>query len=344
LALESLDDRIVPSIVDLTHRGTVATDGDAIVRQGAVHTTANGHNHTFLRIEGNHHRNGSEQGFNTTARPAPLDDVGDPKALTTGQVPRVTLDGTDYREFDLNIHENFLSPKLSLDSVEVFFANTPDLTGFDPATGTLQAADGSRLQPSFTLADPVLLNGRLGHSRGSADMLLDVPDTAFMGTTVDTYVYLYSKLGGLAGTRANCEAEQWSVRPTGVTQPPVSATGSLSGHVFADGVGLDGVAIQLTGTDVNGHQVSISATTAGGGVYSFTGLLPGTYSILEGSTFQFISDHTNIGTVNGSTDGSLGTSGGFSNLSNIVSINLGVNGFGLNGTGYDFYNVSGGGG
>ncbi len=43
--------------------------------------------------------------------------------------------------------------------------------------------------------------------------------------------------------------------------------------------GLDGVTVTLTGTTGSGALVNQTTTTAGGGFYSFTGLVPGTYQI-----------------------------------------------------------------
>ncbi|MBX9578866.1 MAG: hypothetical protein K2X87_01035 [Gemmataceae bacterium] len=43
--------------------------------------------------------------------------------------------------------------------------------------------------------------------------------------------------------------------------------------------GINGVALTLTGTDGAGNAVTRSATTAGGGLYLFDGLVPGTYAV-----------------------------------------------------------------
>lgn len=43
--------------------------------------------------------------------------------------------------------------------------------------------------------------------------------------------------------------------------------------------GLDGVTVTLTGTTGSGALVNQTTTTSGGGFYSFTNLVPGTYQI-----------------------------------------------------------------
>lgn len=48
-------------------------------------------------------------------------------------------------------------------------------------------------------------------------------------------------------------------------------------------VGVPGTTITITGTDVNGNMVSRTATTDMMGAYSFTSLLPGTYTVTEGA-------------------------------------------------------------
>jgi hypothetical protein len=344
LTLESLDDRLLPSVADLTSLGAVAPDGDAIVQQTSTQPTGTGFIMSFVRIQGAASGGGIEQGYNTTARPVQFDENTSPsftRALTAGAVPRVTINGTDYREFLLDINQKHSSPLLSVDQVQLFFADTSNLTGYDLGTSTLTAADGSRLAPAFTLSQPVLLDASLNHGSGSGDMLLDVPDADFIGTTVNTYVYLYSKMGGQPGASANGGFEEWAVKSNGVTQPP-TATGSISGHVFLDAQPLAGQAIQLRGTDINGMTVVLDATTDQSGAYTFTGLLPGTYSILYEQQNGFANLGTHVGTVDGLTDGSLFSNGGVTNDDNVVSISLGMDGFGLNGVAYDFFLTSSG--
>jgi hypothetical protein len=85
--------------------------------------------------------------------------------------------------------------------------------------------------------------------------------------------------------------------------------------------GVDGVAVTLSGTDDLGNHVSLSASTANGGVYSFDHVRPGSYSIAESSTPP--------GYVQGRT--SLGTLGGLAVVQDVFSqVRLGVNQNGLN--------------
>jgi hypothetical protein len=74
----------------------------------------------------------------------------------------------------------------------------------------------------------------------------------------------------------------------GGTNPVPPPTASLSGTVFSDNsgsgvvdatsTGLQGVTVTLTGT-VNGQAVTLTTTTDANGNYSFTGVVPGTYTV-----------------------------------------------------------------
>jgi hypothetical protein len=90
---------------------------------------------------------------------------------------------------------------------------------------------------------------------------------------------------------------------------------SVSGYVYMDtnqdrvkdnGETSDGLAdvIQLTGTDIYGNSVNLTTTTDATGFYSFTNLMPGTYTVTFVTTtspYQF--EWANVGTVNGVTVG-----------------------------------------
>ena len=102
-------------------------------------------------------------------------------------------------------------------------------------------------------------------------------------------------------------------------------TSSISGKVFSDtnnnGVengselGIPSVTITLTGTDYLGGAVSESATTNGSGAYSFTALLPGSYTVTQASQPSNTTNGLITGTVLTMTN-TTGVSGVLGTLSN----------------------------
>jgi protocatechuate 3,4-dioxygenase beta subunit len=112
---------------------------------------------------------------------------------------------------------------------------------------------------------------------------------------------------------------------------------SLSGYSYVDvnhngamdtgDLGIQGIAIKLTGTDDRGNAVALVQVTAADGSYSFTNLRPGTYTLSE------------VGMANGSSmtfrDGTdtIGTQGGTPGNDQFTNIVLTQN---VNGTSNDF--------
>jgi hypothetical protein len=293
LSLDELNDRIVPAtLLDLTTADAEATAAEAIVRQVDAQPTGTGYIRSFVRLQGAAAGGGGEQGYNTTARPLQFDENSSPqftRELRASQVPLVVEGGVAYREFLLDINQKSSAGKLSLDEVRVFFATSSDLTGYDAAAKTLGGhAAAFDLDAAGDVS--VVLNAKLNSGSGSGDMKLLVPDAAFAAAGADDYVYLYSKLGGVAGATANGGFEEWAVRTDGGTNTTLG-TASIAGSVWLDqnrdGVrdaidgGLANVTITLQGVDDLGRTVVLTTTTAEDGSYSFKNLRAGTYSLIQ---------------------------------------------------------------
>jgi hypothetical protein len=111
-----------------------------------------------------------------------------------------------------------------------------------------------------------------------------------------------------------------------------TAPSSLSGVVYADNngtgvfapgdTGLSGVTVTLTGTDDLGNTVNLTTVTDNNGRYSFSGLRPGTYTIMEHTPSGF-TDET----------ASAGSQGGTAAPGQVFGINLAA---GVHGIGYNF--------
>jgi len=331
--LECLEDRLVPAtpaILDLSTAGAQGAVGDVVYQQTSVQPTGSGVIQSIVRLNAG----GStpvSQGYNTDARPLQFDENSSPiftHSLQLGDIPVVTRNGVAYAEFLLDINQNSSSPLLSLDELRFYVASTGNLTGYDPTTKQLAG-----LNPVYDLDangdNAVLLNASLSHGSGSGDVLVDVP-ASLLTQAGGTFVYVYSKFGSTVA--GNGGYEEWAV------QNPHATTSSLSGFVFGgiDGGGpftaMAGVTITLSGIDNMGQSVTLTTTTDANGLYLFSGLRPGIYSITQTTPdgYEFLRE--SLGSLGGTTSI---TTGLFTNIM------LGVDTFGLN---YDFYNILGNGG
>ena len=317
--LESLEDRLVPSTatVDLTTAtGSQGMVNGAIFQQGSVQPAGSGVIDAIVRIHALG-GGGTEQGYNTDARPLQFDENKSQtftRSIQLSDIPEVTIGGVAYRVFLLDINQKSSQPLLSLDQLRLFEGDNGSLTGYDTTTGQL-----SGITPLYDLnaaggTNWIELNARLSHGLGSSDMALLVPDSYFLqaATSSDPYVYLFSRFGDNFAT--NGGFEQWAVQEGTGTVPS-----SLSGTVTLQqgGSPVSGTMVTLTGVDSNGNSITLFAVTDSSGFYSFDNLTAGTYTI-------------SIVPPSGYTDtASVGTLGG----TGITSISLGA---GQNGFDYNF--------
>lgn len=110
---------------------------------------------------------------------------------------------------------------------------------------------------------------------------------------------------------------------------------SLSGVVYHDrnrngardgnDTGIPGVTMTLTGIDVFGNAVSHSTLTGAGGGYSFSGLMAGTYTIIETQPAGYQQGTNRVGNLGGTLAG------------DTITVDVGE---GQNGTNYDFGEVT----
>ena len=114
---------------------------------------------------------------------------------------------------------------------------------------------------------------------------------------------------------------------TGVVYGDADASGSLTGGDVA----LVGETVALTGQTIFGENISITATSGAGGVYSFTNLAPGTYTLTETQPAGYLDGAETVGTTFGGTaNAALG-----SNTISTLTITAGNN----SGSGYNFGEV-----
>lgn len=171
------------------------------------------------------------QGYNTDVRPLEFDENNSPqftRSLLLSDVPTVDIGGTYYREFLLDINQKGTTSGrlLSLDTIEIYLADTGNLTGYPGGLGMLiYDMDGG--------GDSWIgLDSKLNHGSGSGDMLAYIPNNLFIG---GDYIYLYSRFG--ENWVNNAGFEEWAVR-TGEPLPAVPApTSILLGSIGAGFVG-----------------------------------------------------------------------------------------------------------
>jgi PEP-CTERM motif len=223
------------------------------------HPTGTGVIQSFLRVQ----QKGAEEGFNTGARPMACDgrtcdDKTDPnftRNLLTSAVPIVNINGTNYREFFLDINEPAGGAQnyLTLDQVEIYVSNSASLTthtsgppGYGVLTGATKVYDMESGAPNGSADNWVNLDYLLvGGGSGYGDMVLFVPDSAAFAN--NQYVYLYSEFGcgGTFTASLSCGSgnqqkyqsqagfEEWwvpgSTTTTGTSAVPEPATLLLSG-------------------------------------------------------------------------------------------------------------------
>ena len=205
--------------LDLTTAGSSGYIDLAYFVQIDPQTTGTGVIEPFVRLSTNQ---AVSQGYNTEARPLELDENNSPqftRSLLLGDVPTVSLNGTLYREFLLDINQkgSFAGSLLSLDTMEIYLANAGDLSGYPGSLGT-QVYDMDAGADNW-----ILLDYRLGHGSGSGDMLAYIPESLF-GQGDGSYVYLYSRFGEHYANNAGFE--EWAVR-VGEPLPKIPAPGAV---------------------------------------------------------------------------------------------------------------------
>ena len=204
------------TVVNLTSDGSSGTINSALFIENDNQATGSGVLDSFVRISDGSPKTGAViEGFNTSARPLQLDENTSPiftHDLLLTDVPILTVNSIDYREFILDINQSGTDPLLSLDVVQIYLGDVlaDHAVPSDPSLlGTLiWDLDGSVIDGDSW----VKLNYSLNNGSGSGDMRLLVPNSLFSGHD-GSYVYLYSKFGDQGGAYINNDGfEEWAVR------------------------------------------------------------------------------------------------------------------------------------
>ena len=193
------------NMTDLTTLGSQGTINDAIFQQFSPQPTGTGVIQSFVRIQDN----GVEDGYNTDGE-REFDTKGGnfTHSLLLSDVPLVTINSVDYREFFLDIgeSENELGRYLSVDEIKIHLELVGDLSGY-PANFSAPIYNLDNGGDNWIKLDCSLSGG----GNGRADMLAYIPNSLFTGA--NQYVYLYSGLG--ANFASDDGPEEWAVRGRG---------------------------------------------------------------------------------------------------------------------------------
>jgi hypothetical protein len=225
-------------VCDLTSNG--ATCGPSLFTNSAIfgeispQPTGTGYIDPFLRLQ----QNGQEQGYNTSARPFQFDQkepINYTHDLLLSAVPIKTIDGTEYREFFLDINESKSGKNrlLSLDELRIYLSPTGELSSYNTVNKQLNG-----LTAIYDLDaggdNWIKLDYSLNHGSCSGDMVAYIPNSLFTGAG-SQYLYLFSRFGDQEGADADSDAgfEEWWVgpasTPTDITEVPEPATLLLLG-------------------------------------------------------------------------------------------------------------------
>lgn len=174
------------------------------------------------------------------------------------------------------------------------------------ANGLLDGSETGRLGGvQLHLLDS--LNNVVGATTSAADGTY-----SFTNLTAGNYTVVETQPGGYGSSTPN--SIPVTVPTSGVSGINFGeTTGSLAGVVYNDvdrsgalnagDIGISGVLLTLTGTDANGHAVTLTATTAADGSFAFTGLLSGAYGVTETQPANYTSGTNSAGTAGGTVAG-----------------------------------------
>ncbi len=231
--LLALGGRASADVVDLTTAGSSGTINGALFQQTGPQPTGTGVIDPFVRIQ----NKGVEQGYNTDARPVQFDEktaANFTRSLLLSSVPVVTINGTAYRQFLLDINEtgSKTGPLLSLDRIQVFQANSGSLNNYPNLGKQIYDLDAGG-------NNSILLNYDLNPGSGAGDMFAYIPDSLFDRSI--PYVYLYSHFGSdIANAAPDAGFEEWAVLQGANAVNEVPAPATLIFACLASVLGLAG--------------------------------------------------------------------------------------------------------
>lgn len=232
-----------PITIDMTTAGTVDnTLTDAILRSlDDTTSVGTGSIYSFLRIQATGNET-TEQGYNTDKREdaspkVQFDQLTDPnftRSITLGQIPIVTIDGVEYRQFLLDLNE----PSATVD--DKYLITMYELAFYVESVGNLDNWPTAFSSPVWQMNDPIQASTSTGgaddydvkmdatNTQGSGnrfDLVVNIKSSLF-GSDNSKNIYLYSRFGvpyTVEGT-----FEEWAVREAVDGTVPIPEPGTLA--------------------------------------------------------------------------------------------------------------------
>jgi hypothetical protein len=225
------------SNLDLTTAGSSGAINGALFLQTDTQPTGTGVIDPFLRLQNSPSETGINTSLDTPNQPILDDKPGiwtHDLALST--LSQVTVNGTAYYKFLLDINQTAASPLLTLDTVKIYVRNQINsLSSLNSFISAIQNNTGQGKNPNYDLgANTVTLNYSLNHGSGSGDMFMYVPVSDLgTDTTGNQFVYLYTQFG--VPNASNDGFEEWAAMeapPSPTNVPDSAATIMLLGTAF----------------------------------------------------------------------------------------------------------------
>jgi uncharacterized repeat protein (TIGR01451 family) len=254
--------------------GTIFPPHDPSIDSKAIFTagtdlpaTGSGLIQSFVRID----NIGTEEGFNTDYRPAPLDTGSTATfnhSIRLSDIPVVNIGNVQYREFRLDLNEpnNGLTiPLITLEALKIFSSDSNTLHDYS-GSGTSFVLDSSTLLYSLSpgtdpLHNPPVVLDDWSTGSGHGDYAVDIPIAAFAGLD-NPYIYLYSDFSGSSGG-----FEEWYVSTNDLNNTATVVTGQTAAASASATVQV------ASGGDAKFSVVSSGAANKAGDVVTYTATL-----------------------------------------------------------------------
>ncbi|MCD4823752.1 MAG: PEP-CTERM sorting domain-containing protein [Phycisphaerae bacterium] len=203
--------------VDLTTLDSYGFINDARFMQlDPDSSTGTGVIDSFLRVQAT----GTEKGYNTDGT-FEYDEKNGTRALLLSEVAVVTINGTDYREFLLDVNETTPSKWIDLIDLTIHIETDPAISSYASLSTPIYD-----MNPNDE-GNKVLLDYSLNAGSGDGDMLAHIPRFLF-GTDETKYVYLYGEFSNATSDGF----EEWAVADIAFFPEPATICLLILGSVL----------------------------------------------------------------------------------------------------------------